>query len=148
VPFAPFVVSSGILFMKRKQNVRWISCFLYTIVVTALSLLPSGDLPAYPIPYLDKIGHFGMYGVFALLLVWAIRTRALNRLQLFIVGLFCVAYGIVMEVLQRMLCHGDRHFEIGDIVANTAGVVVALLFIDWFYRRENSAAQTPADADK
>ena len=134
--------------MNVSNAVRWIICFLYTIVVTVLSLIPSSDLPRFPIPHLDKIGHFGLYGLYALLLVWTLRIEAPSRRACFLVGLFCVGYGVAMEILQKTLCHSGRQLEIGDIVANTIGVVGAILFTDWYYRQGNAAAQTPADAGR
>lgn len=109
---------------------RWILCVLYTAVITVISLVPSSafeNLPA--IPYADKIAHFFMYGIYAVLIFWTLQAMDRKR-SLFPLGvvLFCGLYGVAMELLQHFFQSGDRVFSLGDIVANFAGTITFTLF--------------------
>jgi VanZ family protein len=83
------------------------------------------------IPLFDKWVHIGMFGIMALLLCWAAYKKK-NWLQdlkkAFIwIGVFCLAYGIIMEFVQRYFIP-NRSFDVGDIIANGAGSVAGVVY--------------------
>jgi len=105
---------------------RLVVCALYGGVVAVLSLVPARTFQELPEPFpgLDKICHFALYGVFAWLILWALRPAAAPGWRAAVAAiLFCVAYGTLMECLQRVL-PGGRSFSFGDIAANLLGAVL------------------------
>ena len=147
---------SGMLFPFTRHTTRWVACLLYTVVIVVLSLMSSSSLShfAINIPCEDKIGHFGVYGLYAALLLWSVRGEkevfiaAMRRQEVLIVA-YCSAFGILMEILQETLCYGDRHFEVGDILADIGGALTFTVLIRLLTRQRKSAGQQiPADADR
>jgi hypothetical protein len=135
---------------------RWAACLLYTVAVVLLSLMSTRDLSSFAmdIPAEDKIGHFGVYGLYAALLLWMFRGEkdfavAAMRRQETLIIVYCSAFGILMEILQETLCHGDRWFQSGDIVADVAGAITFTVLVRLLTRQRQSAAQQiPVDADR
>lgn len=83
----------------------------------------SGSNPVLSIPHLDKLAHFGMYFIWAVLLVWESRKQYpnwTNRFQIMGVVFLVFCYGSVIELLQSTEWIG-RSFEINDIIANITG---------------------------
>ena len=78
-------------------------------------------------PLGDKAGHFFLIGVMALLLNYALahRTAPINRAHLQLGGLI-VAVVITFEVLSQLWLL-SRTFDVGDLLANWLGVLVAEL---------------------
>lgn len=108
---------------------------LYTAIITAVSLAPSSTFESLPaIPYADKIVHFFMYGIYAVLLVWTVRdqlfwARMPRYMTMLYVVLFCGLYGIAMEFLQHFFQPDERVFSLGDMAANFAGAFAFTLFV-------------------
>ena len=112
-----------------------------TAVLAILTLLFSFGLSppgTGSIALADKVGHGVMYlatfSCFLLASVWRpgrgdgwFPTRAL----LFATGVLIA--GIVIEVLQEVATH-RRRAEVGDVVAEAVGVVVALAIHTWMRR--------------
>lgn len=92
----------------------------YVAVITALSLMPSRDFPDVPMfPHADKVIHFLMYGLLAFLLCWAFPAKAGNRAIRFAgIILFCMAYGVLMELLQGTFTQLGRSFSLADAVTS------------------------------
>lgn len=99
----------------------------YVILVTLASLAPSSTFEEMPplIEGMDKIIHFLMYSVMALMIYWCTRFQ-MRLLHYLGIILFCSAYGFVMEILQLTLTHGDRTFSWGDATANVIGALTLL----------------------
>jgi VanZ family protein len=138
-------------------SLRWTACVLYTAVIVVFSLISSSSLESfsYGIPFEDKIGHFGVYGLYTALILWAVRgTTTWPESKMWIqdaaVFVYGTAYGILMEILQPIVQAGDRQFSIGDIIADAAGVMLSCLAMHMLYRLQGGTAepQTPADADR
>lgn len=97
---------------------RQIVVLLYAVCVACASLLPvnSGVVGQW-----DKLGHLGMYGLFAVLGYWAVpRTRPFLFLCLAIIG-----FSGLMEILQSFM--PGRMMSVYDFIANTVGVVLGAL---------------------
>lgn len=87
-------------------------------------LMPGRDLPSVSLWEFDKIVHFWVYLVLAVLLYlgwekqssypWFHQQTALKII------ITCVVYGFAVEVLQEWLT-ADRHFDVFDAVANGLG---------------------------
>jgi len=86
----------------------------------------------------DKVGHFGIYAILALLIVYGLRKNGkVGGFLLFAVFLWCGFYGFLMEVLQYSFFPG-RYFEIADIVANIIGSLIGLIFYLLFKQKLDS----------
>lgn len=77
-----------------------------------------------------------MFSIMAFLMCWALFKRpvpAAKRLQYFIVcGLICVAYGIIMEFVQKYYIP-NRSFDVADIAADTIGSVLGVIVSSRLY---------------
>ncbi len=99
---------------------QWAVLTLITLVViTSLSLWPLDKLP--PVPGSDKTHHLIAYTF----LMLPIAIRKPNNRILF--GLLFILYSGVIELLQPYV---NRHGEGGDMLANTAGIICALLIAE------------------
>jgi VanZ family protein len=90
-----------------------------------LLLIPGG--PPSAIPYFDKVGHFGLFAVWAILLaapaLW--RGQPLRQLMRPVL-LCCVAWAVGSEVAQG-LCTATRSAEVMDAVADTLGALTGVM---------------------
>jgi MYXO-CTERM domain-containing protein len=110
---------------------RVLAC-VYTGLVAVVSLLPSGAFGGAPklFPHEDTVAHFGLYGLLALALAWALRVVEDRRRRLLApVATFCIAYGAALEWLQPILQPGDRTASMSDLLANAAGAVTCAVFL-------------------
>lgn len=67
----------------------------------------------------DKVFHLSYYLFFALWLLWAKTSNRITFITLF-------SFGVLIEGLQSLTSY--RSFELMDIVANTAGIIAAMIF--------------------
>ncbi|MCR9227325.1 MAG: VanZ family protein [Flavobacteriaceae bacterium] len=92
------------------------------------------------IPYADKITHFIFYLGFATMGSLSLRERTSGGLglgkTLFIVLVFAILYGILIEVLQYTVTI-DRMAEFGDVLANTLGAFAGIGLIRWIFSKKN-----------
>lgn len=113
---------------------RWLPALLWGIVIFVLSLMPGGnaDKMMFGIPHFDKIGHFGMYAVWAFLVFSALSGKRL-RFAFFFTLVLCGLSGVLLEFGQYYLASG-RSFEVADMVANALGAIAGLL-VGWKRRQ-------------
>ena len=77
---------------------------------------------------LDKYVHFGIFAIQSVLLfLGAWKNHKLGsitvKLHLFLIA---VIFGIMIELLQTLIPH--RSFDVNDMVANTVGCLLGLVF--------------------
>ncbi len=87
------------------------------LAVLVLSLLPIQKLPS--VPTWDKLNHFIAY---ASLMAWFAQLFPHRRV---VVAIACVAFGVMIEILQPIV--SNRYFEYGDIAANAMGAALGWL---------------------
>lgn len=117
---------------QKFGNNHWKS-IAWAIIILILCGLPGNDIDKVKfidIPHFDKFVHFSMYFVFTLLLI------SENNLQrqihdvtvnaILIATAISLIYGALIEILQKYLFI-NRGADIWDMVANTVGVIVAVL---------------------
>jgi VanZ family protein len=98
----------------------------WTGIITVLTLLPGKDLPEVSIVNFDKMAHLGVFGLLAFLyLRWQALGQGLNTSVKTII-LSTIAYGGLIEILQGTF-YTDRHADVIDFIANTAGVILGWL---------------------
>lgn len=99
---------------------------LWAVFILVLCLMPGKDLPSVSIWEADKIAHFAVYLLLAVLTYygWKKQSRFSWLKQNTVVKLLIAtaAYSFVVELLQEALT-ADRHFDILDALANSAGAV-------------------------
>ena len=103
------------------RALRWVNVWLATgwcliAAVIYLSLTPAP--PKMDMPAGDKIGHVLAYTA---LMFWFIQIYYARRSRV-LIALGFVLLGISLEFLQGL--GGERQFEVADMIANTAGVMI------------------------
>jgi VanZ family protein len=125
--------------MLRILKYHW-RAILWIIIIALACLMPGDQLPNTSffskIPYFDKIVHFTMYFIFALFLMSGFsrqygKTSAKAYIFSFIVAFM---FGVMIEFIQEWV---GRSYDIYDMMANTAGIIVSLLLfntVKWILR--------------
>ena len=107
------------------KTLSLVAFYGYGVFVALVSLQP---IDSVTVGQWDKLAHFVTYGLFALLAKGLSTTVGAY-------GWYCVgaiAYGCLMEVGQSFV--PGRFMSLGDVVANTAGVlVVGLVVRKWCF---------------
>lgn len=101
---------------------------LTALIIVYLSLAGSqtfGSGGFINIPYIDKIGHFGLYFIMMAVIILEHKNRFKDTRHLLFVALVPFFFGILMEFMQ-MLLTSDRRGEILDALADSAGIVAAV----------------------
>jgi VanZ family protein len=101
---------------------------LTTLLILYLSLAGSqtfGSGAFINIPYIDKIGHFGLYFVLMAVIILEHRKYFRDTRHLLLIALVPVCFGVVMEFSQ-MLLTSDRRAEVLDAIFDCAGIAIAL----------------------
>ncbi len=104
------------------RRLVWLAWILWTVCVVVGELLPHDSVPMKLIdllPVSDKVVHFVAYAGIALCPALALGAR-----DGALFGAAAVAMGVALEYIQRMV---GRDFEVGDMLANAAGVLTGLL---------------------
>jgi VanZ family protein len=111
--------------------IAYVPALLWAAVVVALA--GASELPPTPaIPHLDKVAHFGAYGVLGLLLGygWLMAGRRPGRAWLLA---FALLLGASDEYRQSKI--PERSAELGDWVADALGAATGLYLAGRFGRR-------------
>jgi len=116
------------LFLKQYYKSILIGLLILWLSLTGSNIPVPGRM--LDIPYLDKLGHFGMYAFFsAMLLLDSCRWEVEGKFH-YLILLIPLFFGALMETLQMTLTATRKAEEI-DLLANiggiAAGVVVAFL---------------------
>ena len=114
--------------------------FEFVLIFILLSMPSSGEPGTgwlsylLELPFADKIIHVGLFGSLALSLFFhfeqysnvsfrSTRTKALSLI-------LCIVFGICMEFYQKYFVP-TRGFEVGDMLADATGALLALPFFNW-----------------
>jgi len=110
----------------------WLLVTVWAAIILVLCGMPPQDVDKvkfFDLPYMDKIVHFALYFVLAMLVMAVLTLNShlkTSRWTYIITITICLLYGWLIEVLQRAFFPG-RSFEWLDVVADTAGAVVGVL---------------------
>ena len=85
---------------------------------------------------IDKVGHFGIYGIFTFLLLYGIPQviSIFPKKEMRIALIISIFYGISMEIMQYAF-FPSRYFEYLDIIANIIGSFTGLYFFKIFNKK-------------
>ena len=92
------------------------------------SLVSMKNMPTIQVPGKDKSVHFLFYLVLTLLWNFALQRKFKNESLKYIIVIFVIIYGIIIEVLQGTLTK-YRQPDLYDAIANSGGALVALIII-------------------
>ncbi|MEN8702626.1 MAG: VanZ family protein [Polaribacter sp.] len=122
--------------MLKRIKVLLLDKFIYiaitiTIAIICLSLfkLPSNNIG---IKNIDKVYHSTAY--FSLALAWLISFYKEKNTKIIIV-FACIFFGIIIEVIQSKFTN-HRTGDSLDIIANSVGVLLALLFFNLVLKKK------------
>jgi VanZ family protein len=104
---------------------------VWLIIIAILCFMPAEDIPQTPlfsIPYFDKVVHFGMYFILAVLLIRPLKTIQ-NEVLLFTL-LITVFVGGMIEILQFAITN-TRSANWGDFFADIAGAGIGYVVYGW-----------------
>ncbi|HEY1017427.1 MAG TPA: VanZ family protein [Sediminibacterium sp.] len=114
--------------MKIIRFLPTIGWFILSII---LLTLPGSAVPSYPwlaTIHADKWVHIGLFGMLCLLSMLPFRASSYNNKQrkkwFLLITFGGILYGILMEFVQENWVI-NRSFEYSDILADTAGCVLA-----------------------
>lgn len=101
----------------------------WTILIAVLCLVKFTDLPSFGVSGADKYVHFAFHFVFTMLwgfYLWAkLNEITISKIGRVVILSFC--YGILIEISQEIYTK-TRHADIFDVLANSTGALVALVF--------------------
>ncbi|MEZ4737874.1 MAG: VanZ family protein [Flavobacteriales bacterium] len=120
----------------------------WAAIILVLCLTPGSALPEWQwadLLSVDKFIHAAIFGILVLLLVrgfkgqaagstWAVRAAPIAA----VIG---VLYGASMEGMQQIPGLG-RHGDLLDLIANTIGCLVALIWLRWRRTEERMSTET------
>jgi VanZ family protein len=112
------------LFLKQYYKSIIIGFLILWLSLTGSNIPIPGRM--LEIPYIDKLGHFGMYAFFsAVLLLDSCHWRVDGKFN-YLILLIPLFFGALMEILQMTLTATRKAEEI-DLLANIAGIAVGVL---------------------
>jgi len=83
-----------------------------------------------------------MFGILVVLWSLPFLKKAFNQKTLIAITLLVIAYGVVMEFVQKYFT-SDRNFDITDIAADIVGALFGLWFIKILIKRISRAKNKP-----
>jgi len=108
---------------------KWdLPAYLWTALLLYLTWWPQIEIPDIGIDFKDKIAHFFVFGLFGFLIMRA-RSKEEIKLPLHAVKLtilYCSLFAVFDEVMQGVI--PGRVADIGDGLANIAGVILGVIF--------------------
>ena len=98
----------------------------FALLLAVLMLLPGGAVPEVAgIDWADKVVHVVLFLVLTVLLTRSFRAVDRIRLPVVAAGALALVYSVLLELLQGVI--PGRFLDLGDLLANGAGVLVAVL---------------------
>ena len=126
------VPTKNLLVLKNRRY--QLLFFLWMLLITYLSLyrIPENQEPTSWLDNIDKLVHLGIYLVTSILGFLALQENTRNKLSkarsLWMVLIFAICYGLLMELLQHLMPY-NRMAEVWDVVANTIGALLGCWLI-------------------
>ncbi len=100
---------------------------VYSVAITILSFISLKNTPDLGIDFADKLVHFAIYFLFALLWFNHFNSKKIPKSIVKSI-LLAIFYGIVIEVLQESLTN-SRQFDYYDIVSNAIGAMLIVPYL-------------------
>jgi len=100
---------------------------LITVLIAIMSLISLKGVHILKTQNSDKYGHFLTYFILGLSWLYAIKNPSRKIFINYLIIFLIICYGIILEVLQDILTT-YRQADSYDIIANSAGVIFAVIF--------------------
>ncbi|MBX2978192.1 MAG: VanZ family protein [Flavobacteriales bacterium] len=131
--------------MATRLNRPLLAATAWAFLILVLCLMPGRALPTWQwadLFSLDKLVHFSLFLVLAVLLAQGLTLRAASRTVLIgpviLAFLLAVAYGALTELMQQLPSLGRRG-DLNDLLANALGAAVGAVY---FHRKLGKAQRT------
>lgn len=111
------------------KNVKLLS-FSWILVIFILCATPGQYIPSadwLELVSFDKLVHASIFFILASLLFLVVIKYKQTLIRKYLYLFLCIAYGVSLEIMQAKLFI-SRSADWKDIVANTFGCIIALLF--------------------
>jgi len=108
---------------------------IYSGVIFVFSFQPEVGVEQYFYGQ-DKVIHFFIYGIHAFLCLAALSDKILflKLFHYFLALVFSVSYGMFNEIYQYFI--PEREFSLGDILANSLGIITFLILVYIFQNKK------------
>lgn len=100
---------------------------LWLIILFIISIINTPKVPIGAGLHIDKVVHFILYGMTALMFLTVLRAKKGGKKPMLYAFLLSSIVGFIIEIIQSFTPH--RRFEPADIMANTLGA--AAFIIGW-----------------
>ncbi|MEQ9285713.1 MAG: VanZ family protein [Cyclobacteriaceae bacterium] len=124
--------------MISVQKVYYSAVLGWSLAILFFTLSPEapGSVPLIDLPHFDKVGHFGLFFILAVLLYLALKPFSKVFRVIFYLS-YCAALGAATEYLQTRI--PERNGDWLDFMADIAGSVVGFLIISYINFRYRGA---------
>ncbi len=97
-----------------------------------------GNMLLFGIPHFDKVGHFGMYAIWAFLIFMSLSGYPLlSKRKAFWTSVLLGAFaGVALEYGQYFM-HQGRSFELADMIANAFGALIGAVSGFLYFSRKS-----------
>jgi hypothetical protein len=116
----------------------------WALLILVLCLMPGEAVPSWDwtdLLNLDKPVHAVLFGVLLVLLVQGFRTARAEAFRparpLLVAFVLTVVYGALTEWMQQLEALG-RHGDLNDLVANTVGALLGMIYLRWQLNRQRA----------
>lgn len=120
--------------MQLFRKYPFAPAIFFLIATIILLTIPGSSLPKsglFGIPYLDKCVHVGIFTLLCILFALPFKRMAISVAQkrnwFLTITISGICFGIAMEFVQKYWAI-NRSFELGDIVADSVGCILAFIF--------------------
>jgi VanZ family protein len=116
------------------RNSSLIIALTVSIGILCLSLIKITSVPTVKVENIDKLFHSLAYFVLASCWLFTYYKKPAKK---YTIVISCIVFGIIIEVLQMNLT-SYRTGDLWDVLANTFGVLLALLVFNLVFKRKQS----------
>ena len=103
---------------------------IYSFIITYVFVSPKPDFPEFDLFIsLDKIGHLIIHVLLSMIWLsyfYVKKKGTLAMINVIIIVLACLTYGIVIEFYQQMFI-ASRQADLFDVLANGVGTLVGMM---------------------
>lgn len=118
------------------MGIAWAAFFGWLGGLWLLSAMPGGSVPSVEIPHFDKIVHFGLFFIGAVLFSIALRlTVKLSFWQYTVLTVLALALIGGFDEWHQMSTPGRSGNDMGDWIADCSGALAGALALGWIYAR-------------
>lgn len=123
-------------FMKRRHLFYFIVFFMFILWVIQQANSDGTNLlftMAKVVPYHDKVGHFVLYGILALLMDRALLGRKIIffKQSLSLAGLLVLTFALIEEITQIWIA--TRTFDLLDLTGDVVGIIFFVKIGDYYF---------------